>query len=463
VSFVFFDIETTGLSRHFDQILHFAAIRTDHRLVELERFDIRSRLCGHVIPHPAALLINGIGVSELLDPLLPSHYEMMCAIRAKLLSWSPSIFAGYNSIRFDEEMLRQAFFKTLHPLYLTSMHNNGRGDVLHLAMSAVASSADSLVVPIADTGRRSFRLGPLLAENGIEHKWAHDAVSDVEAMVELCRLIQRRAPQAWQSFVRFSKKSTTIDFVENEEAFVLTEYFSGEAYHSPVVCIGRDPSDANKRLCLVLDSQTRRLMAASGDEMQALLAARPSPIRSVKVNGAPSLTSLYDVDGLSFDLSEAELEGLAGEVKADGAVRQRLLASFQSLATPWPDALHVEQRIYDRFTTPEDEAVLQRFHAASWQERARLLTHLKDQRLKTLGLRLIFDESPSVLDSSQKAEVHADMPGRQQDGAGPLTLDRAVIETDKLILEHTAEDVARLLEYRQFLLSRGALNDGSRQ
>jgi hypothetical protein len=88
---------------------------------------------------------------------------------------------------------------------------------------------------------------------------------------------------------------------------------------------------------------------------------------------------------------------------------------------------------------------------------------LKDQRLKTLGLRLIFDESPSVLDSSQKAEVHADMPGRQQDGAGPLTLDRAVIETDKLILEHTAEDVARLLEYRQFLLSRGALNDGSRQ
>ena len=456
MSFVFFDIETTGLSRHFDQVLHFAAIRTDHRLVELERFDIRSRLCGHVIPHPAALLVNGIGVSELLDPLLPSHYEMMCAIRAKLLSWSPSIFAGYNSIRFDEEMLRQAFFKTLHPLYLTSMHNNGRGDVLHLAMSAVATSSDSLVVPIADTGRRSFRLGPLLAENGIEHKRAHDAVSDVEAMVALCRLIQRRAPQAWQSFVRFSKKSTTIDFVENEDAFVLTEYFSGEAYHSPVVCIGRDPSDANKRLCLVLNSQTRRLMAASGDEMQALLAARPSPIRSVKVNGAPSLTSLYDADGLSFDLSEAELEALAGEVKADGAVRQRLLAFFQSLATPWPDALHVEQRIYDGFTTPDDEAVLQRFHAASWQQRARLLMHLKDQRLRALGLRLIHEEEPGLLDHIQQREVAADLAERLRDEAGPLTLGQALTATNELILKHAAEDVSRLVEYRQYLVSRGA-------
>lgn len=30
---------------------------------------------------------------------------------------SPSIFVGYNSIRFDEEMLRHALFQTLHPAY----------------------------------------------------------------------------------------------------------------------------------------------------------------------------------------------------------------------------------------------------------------------------------------------------------------------------------------------------------
>lgn len=38
---------------------------------------------------------------------------MMKDIRAKLLAWSPWILVGYNSIRFDEEMLRQGFFQAL--------------------------------------------------------------------------------------------------------------------------------------------------------------------------------------------------------------------------------------------------------------------------------------------------------------------------------------------------------------
>jgi len=41
---------------------------------------------------------------------------------------SPWIFVGYNSIRFDEEMLRHALFRTLHPAYLTRSHGNCRAD-----------------------------------------------------------------------------------------------------------------------------------------------------------------------------------------------------------------------------------------------------------------------------------------------------------------------------------------------
>ncbi|WP_407469804.1 exonuclease domain-containing protein [Xanthomonas campestris pv. raphani] len=111
MSFVFYDTETTGLSTRFDQIVHFAAIKTDAELREIERYEVRSRLRAHLLPHPEALCVNGISIQELLDPSLPSHYEMACEIKAKLDAWSPSIFAGYNSIRFDEEILRQTFFK----------------------------------------------------------------------------------------------------------------------------------------------------------------------------------------------------------------------------------------------------------------------------------------------------------------------------------------------------------------
>ena len=54
------------------------------------------------------------------DATLPCLYEMMRAVRAKLLDWSPAIFIGYNSINFDEQHLRQALFRTLREPYLTN-------------------------------------------------------------------------------------------------------------------------------------------------------------------------------------------------------------------------------------------------------------------------------------------------------------------------------------------------------
>jgi exodeoxyribonuclease-1 len=259
VSFVFFDTETTGLKLGFDQIIHFAAIRTDAELNETERFEARSRLLPHVVPHPMALRTNGLRIDQLTDESLPSHCQMVKSIRNKLLSWSPAIFVGYNSIRFDEEMLRHALFQTLHPAYLTSSHGNCRADVLGLVIAAAAITPACLAVPLGPEGRASFRLEHLALANGITHERAHDAMADVAATLELCRRVSERSPELWQRFVRFSKKATVADFVDSEEGFFLTEFFANEAYHSPVVCIGRDPEQPNARLCLRLDSDVDHL------------------------------------------------------------------------------------------------------------------------------------------------------------------------------------------------------------
>lgn len=44
MAFVFYDTETTGSDIFYDQILQFAAIRTDDTLNEIERFEIRCRI-----------------------------------------------------------------------------------------------------------------------------------------------------------------------------------------------------------------------------------------------------------------------------------------------------------------------------------------------------------------------------------------------------------------------------------
>ena len=107
--FVFYDTETTGTDTAFDQILQFGAIRTDDDLNEIDGIEVRCCLQAHIVPAPMALKMTGITHRMLLDPALPSHHEAMRQVHAKLSDWSPSIFVGYNSISFDENLLRQAF------------------------------------------------------------------------------------------------------------------------------------------------------------------------------------------------------------------------------------------------------------------------------------------------------------------------------------------------------------------
>ena len=48
----------------------------------------------------------------------------MINLKKKFMEWSPAIFIGYNSIKFDEEFLRNSFFKNLLDPYITIKEKN---------------------------------------------------------------------------------------------------------------------------------------------------------------------------------------------------------------------------------------------------------------------------------------------------------------------------------------------------
>jgi exodeoxyribonuclease-1 len=456
LSFIFFDTETTGLKHGFDQIVHFAAIRTDTNLSEIDRFEARSRLLPHVLPHPAALRTNGLPIARLLDPSLPSHYDMVRAIRQRLLSWSPSIFVGYNSIRFDEEMLRHALFQTLHPAYLTSNHGNNRADVWGLVMAAAAVAPACLSVAIGPEGRSIFRLEQLATANGVAHEQAHNALSDVVATLELCRLVHQRSPELWQRFVRFSKKAAVADFVEAEDGFMLTEFFANQAYHAPVVCIGRDPDQANGRFCLSLNRDVDRFAAMTDDELRTELAQKPCPVRRLRINAAPTLTALYDapevmLDGVDIDATEAR----ARRVKDDPALCSRLVSAYTSTRGPRTASRHAEERIYDGFPGPQDEARMVEFHDADWGDRLSIIQSFDDERLRFFGLRLLYFEARAFLPETLRLELERALSGRLvDDDAGGLTLKQALSEIDETPSDGASDAGGLLADYRTYLVDR---------
>ena len=137
--------------------LQAALIHCDDNLKPLSELSLRCRLPAHIVPAPGALLTTGIGPAQLEQAPMSST-EMLLAIAKALSAWAPSIVIGYNSIRFDEEMLRHAFFTHLLPPYATQLGGHRRADLLTMARAVAMIEPSAITVPIGTTGKQSFKM-----------------------------------------------------------------------------------------------------------------------------------------------------------------------------------------------------------------------------------------------------------------------------------------------------------------
>ena len=100
---IFYDLETTGRSSYWDQIIQIAAICTDESLNVLDEINLIGKLNSYAVPDPEALLVNKIPIDSIVKSNF-SNYSLISEISHKFSEWGPAIFIGYNSIKFDEEL-----------------------------------------------------------------------------------------------------------------------------------------------------------------------------------------------------------------------------------------------------------------------------------------------------------------------------------------------------------------------
>jgi len=393
---IFYDTETSGTSSAFDQILQFAAIRTDGGLGEVGRFEIRSRLLPYVVPAPGALRVTRMSIEQLSDPDRPSHYEMVCELRRVLGAWCPAAFIGYNSLRFDEEFLRQAFYQCLHPPYLTNTGGSNRADALHLVRAASVIEPDLLNIPINEKGNQTFKLDRLGPANGCNDFNAHDALADVEALIHICQIIKEALPDLWERFLKFANKAAVEDFLRREEVFLLMQFHPVSTGSYFVTAIGSN--NANAAYCFDLSLDPHELLALTDDELVERLGRAPKPIRVVKKNAAPTLAPLNEVPAhLLDDVDVEQLRGRACALRSDKRLTDRLVAAANALEVEYPPSPHVERQIYQGFWSNADAQRLNEFHTVGWERRLSIAKDLEDPRLRWLARRLIFGERPELL------------------------------------------------------------------
>ena len=456
MSYVFYDTETTGISKSFDQILQFAAIRTDDDLQELDRFNIRCQLLPHIVPSPQALRITRVTPAMLTDASLPSHYEMMGQIHQQLRSWSPATFVGFNSIAFDEELQRQAFFQTLHLPYLTNTNGNVRSDVLLLARAASIYAPKALKVPLGDMGRPTFQLSPLARENGYRDPVAHEALADVLSTVYLARLIRDRAPAVWEAMARATTRSSVTEYVRGHPIFTLTGFHAGRAYSSLVTGCGQNPERKAELAVFDLSFNPNDYVSLSVDDLVRVLGTKSRPLRSLPANRQPTLMpeDAAPSGTNALDVPPGERRRRMELVRANRDFQVRVGQALAQRGSVDPPSSYVEQRIYDGFPAHEDTARMEEFHHVPWDERVAIASTIEDPRIQELAHRLIYFERSDVLPATTVAELRDWVSKRvlaEGDDVPWTTVNKAIRETEALLQDAAGPDAELLREAHFFL------------
>ena len=135
-SIFWYDYETTGINPRSDRPLQVAGIRTDHELNEIgEPVNLYCQPSDDILPHPVACAITGITPAILAEKGL-AEADFMTRVHAELAA-PGTCGAGYNTLRFDDEMTRYSLYRNFFDPYAREWQGgNSRWDLIDVMRTA---------------------------------------------------------------------------------------------------------------------------------------------------------------------------------------------------------------------------------------------------------------------------------------------------------------------------------------
>ena len=450
-TFLWHDYETFGANTRSARPAQFAAIRTDADLNPLgEPITLYCQPANDFLPEPEACLITGITPQECLEKGLPEH--QFAAQIEQLLAWPGTVGVGYNTIRFDDEITRFMFWRSLIDPYAREWQNDcGRWDILDVVRTAYALRPDGITWPTNPDGKPSFKLTDLSAANGLTHASAHDALSDVHATIALARLIKTAQPRLFDFCFRLHKK----DRVLAELGLPATQANARPFWHISGMfapergCLAlmwplaMHPGNKNELLAWDLSQDPSELASLNAAQIKQRLFTRTVdlpegmprlPIKSVHLNKSPMVMSNLKV------LSEpmAQRWGIDLSAQMDNAVKARDLPDMSAIWTEvfrreTAGPIDVDEDLYGGFVGNADRRRLNDLRQSSPDDLARARPAFDDPRLSELFWRYRARNFPQSLTTEEQARWEGHRAARLLDGEdGALTVTALFDQLDTL-------------------------------
>ncbi len=369
-SFLFYDLETFGTDPRTSRIAQFAAIRTDSDLNQIgEPISFFVKPADDLLPSPVATLITGITPQQArLDGV--NEAEAFSRIFEEM-SRPETCTLGYNSLRFDDEFIRNGLFRNFFDAYEREWRGgNCRWDLLDVLRLAHALRPDGIQWPKREDGATSFRLEHLAIANEVRTGDAHEALSDVRALIGISRKLRAAQPKLWGYALRLRNKRYAAQLLDTvgmtPVVHVSQRYPASRMCAAAVLPLARHPHIDSRVIVFDLDGDPEVLLALEAEDIADRLytpaADLPEgevriPLKEVHLNRCPALIGwehLRDEDFTRLMIDPVETERRAAKLRAAGpALAEKVRRVYATERTQ--TKRDVDASLYDGFVGDGDK------------------------------------------------------------------------------------------------------------
>lgn len=402
-TYLFYDLETSGLNKCFDQVMQFAAIRTDMNFNELERYNFYIKLQPDTLPSPGASITHRISLSKANQGL--DELRAMEKIHA-IFNTPGTISLGYNTLEFDDEFLRFSFYRNLLTPYTHQYANQcSRMDIYPMTLMYYLYKPDVIEWPSNEKGHISLKLENINKLNQFASGQAHDALTDIEATLGLCKALHKDQSMWHYICGYFNKKTDHERFLQldksigqhREALLVQGRFGSKNQFQSICLHLGDHVHYRNQSVWLRLDDE--RLQNTTIDSIEE----HPWVINK-KMAEPPFILPLEQrflnkISSARKQTAKANKKWLQENPK----ILQAIIDYYTHYEYPTPKNVDPAASLYiSDFWTREETALCQEFHRSHKEGKFIVFKQLHNSVLHSLALRLLAQQDYQLLNTQQQ-------------------------------------------------------------
>ena len=426
-TFFFYDLETSGFSPQNDRIMQFAGQRTDENLNRIgEPVNILVRLNDDVLPSPSALMVTKISPQKTVEEgYTEAEFSKMLV---EEFFTPDTVIVGYNNVRFDDVHIQHLLWRNFYPPYDWQWKDGrSRWDLLDVVRMIRALRPEGINWPFIineETGEKfaANKLELLTKENGILHENAHDAMSDVDGLIDVARLLKEKQPQIFDYLFKIRSKNEVQKLVnlENPKPFVYTSGRFKVEFEKTTVAFPIAPAKNQNVIVWDLRFSPEKFIDWSEDQILENITAdfetrssddfEPIAAKILQYNKCPAVAPmgvLTEENRQRLKIDLAEIQKNLDVLRKNPHFAENLRSAFERRSEVFQDKSSAEKpapeaRLFEGFVSKSDDIKIEAVRNSTDRELADFHPDFADERLTDLLLHYKARNFPKSLSSQEK-------------------------------------------------------------